>query len=66
MDRRRGCAIGCWNAKFTYNFWRPVTAIPAGGGIESGRRCGLDTAGDHANHPEYPAATDVSREQRPA
>src|SRR6202007_960443 len=25
-------AIGCWNAKFTYNFWRPVTAIRAGGG----------------------------------
>ena len=20
-------AIACWNAKFTYNFWRPVTAI---------------------------------------
>ena len=23
--------IACWNAKFTYNFWRPVTAIRAGG-----------------------------------
>src|SRR4029077_9028595 len=21
-------AIGCWDAKYTYNFWRPVTAIP--------------------------------------
>jgi hypothetical protein len=25
-------AIGCWNAKSTYSFWRPVTAIRAGGG----------------------------------
>src|SRR6516225_11873223 len=24
--------IGCWNAKFTFSFWRPVTAIQAGGG----------------------------------
>ena len=21
--------IACWDTKFTYNFWRPVTAIPA-------------------------------------
>ena len=21
-------AIGCWDAKYTYSFWRPVTAIP--------------------------------------
>ena len=20
-------AIGCWDAKYTYNFWRPITAI---------------------------------------
>jgi hypothetical protein len=24
--------IACWNAKFTYKVWRPVTAIRAGGG----------------------------------
>ena len=24
--------IGCWNAKFTYNFWRPVRAIRTCGG----------------------------------
>jgi hypothetical protein len=24
--------IGCWDSKFTYGFWRPVTAIRAGGG----------------------------------
>jgi hypothetical protein len=22
--------IACWDAKYTYNFWRPVTAIRAG------------------------------------
>jgi len=51
--------IACWDSKFTYNFWRPVTAIRAG-----------DTDGNPAtepdvnwlaqvvtpNHPEYPAA----------
>jgi hypothetical protein len=49
--------IGCWNAKFTYNFWRPVTAIRAGGGNPA-------LAGDPdwtplaatPSHPEYPAA----------
>jgi PAP2 superfamily len=51
--------IGCWDAKYHYHFWRPVTAIRAG-----------DTDGNPAtepdpnwtplavtpNHPEYPAA----------
>jgi len=51
--------IACWDSKFTYNFWRPVTAIRTG-----------DTDGNAAteadvnwiaqvvtpNHPEYPAA----------
>jgi hypothetical protein len=51
--------IACWDSKYTYNFWRPVTAIRAG-----------DTDGNAAtepdvnwiaqivtpNHPEYPAA----------
>ena len=52
-------AIGCFEAKYHYNFWRPRTAIPAAGtdGNEA-------TAADIAwlpneptpNHPEYPAA----------
>jgi hypothetical protein len=50
-------AIGCFNAKYHYGFWRPVTAIPAGGGDP-------DLPSDAAwlplattpNHPEYPAA----------
>ena len=50
-------AIACFNAKYKYGFWRPVTAIPAGGGNS-------DLAADPAwlplgttpAHPEYPAA----------
>src|SRR5215471_12297080 len=41
--------IACWNAKFTYNFWRPVTAICAGGGnSELMADGGLDISGDHS------------------
>ena len=51
--------IGCWDAKYHYSFWRPVTAIQQGD--TDGR---LDTTGDPAwmpfratpNHPEYPGA----------
>jgi hypothetical protein len=50
-------AIGCFNGKYKYGFWRPVTAIQAGGG-------NADTSADPTwvplgttpNHPEYPAA----------
>ena len=50
-------AIGCWNAKFSFSFWRPVTAIQAGGGNPA-------LAADPSwlplattpSHPEYPAA----------
>ena len=51
--------IACWDAKFFYNFWRPVTAIRAGDSDGN-----LDTTPDPAwigvvvtpPHPEYPAA----------
>jgi hypothetical protein len=50
-------AMGCFDAKYAYGFWRPVTAIPAGGG-DSGLQG--DSAwlplGTTPNHPEYPAA----------
>jgi hypothetical protein len=50
-------AIGCWNAKFTYNFWRPVTAIRAGGGnAELMGDAGWSPLGSTPSHPEYPAA----------
>lgn len=51
--------IGCWDGKYHYSFWRPVTAIQQGD--TDGR---TDTNGDvnwlpfqtTPNHPEYPAA----------
>ena len=49
--------IGCWDSKFEYAFWRPVTAIRAGGGnpelAADPSWIGLVTT---PNHPEYPAA----------
>jgi hypothetical protein len=49
--------IGCWNAKYTYNFWRPVTAIPKGGDNSELAAVPSWTAlGTTPNHPEYPAA----------
>ena len=49
--------IGCFAAKYTYGFWQPVTAIPAGGGNSALQ---ADPAwlplGTTPNHPEYPAA----------
>jgi hypothetical protein len=49
--------IACWDGKYEYMFWRPVTAIRAGGGDPQ-------LTGDPSwrslvitpNHPEYPAA----------
>jgi hypothetical protein len=49
--------IACWDAKYEYGFWRPVTAIRSGGGDPR-------LTGDPSwsslvttpNHPEYPAA----------
>jgi vanadium-dependent haloperoxidase-like protein len=49
--------IGCWDAKYEYMYWRPVTAIRAGGGDPR-------LSGDPSwtslvttpNHPEYPGA----------
>ena len=50
-------AIGCFNAKYTYNFWRPVTAIPVGGGnSELPTDLQWTPLGVTPNHPEYPAA----------
>jgi hypothetical protein len=49
--------IGCWDSKYTYAFWRPVTAIRAGGGnprLQADPNwTGLVIT---PNHPEYPAA----------
>jgi len=49
--------IACWNAKFAYNFWRPVTAIRAGGAnSELTADSGWISSATTPNHPEYPAA----------
>ena len=49
--------IACWDAKYHYMFWRPVTAIRAGGGnpalTDDPSWLGLVPT---PNHPEYPAA----------
>ena len=49
--------IGCWDSKYYYAFWRPVTAIRAGGGnpdlVADPNWIGVVTT---PNHPEYPAA----------
>jgi hypothetical protein len=49
--------IGCWDSKFEYAFWRPVTAIRAGGAnpglVADPTWIGLVIT---PNHPEYPAA----------
>lgn len=52
-------AIGCFNGKYTYSFWRPYTAVPVGGDNPET----LSTADPSwtslaptPNHPEYPAA----------
>jgi hypothetical protein len=49
--------IGCWNAKFSFSFWRPVTAIRASGGNPAltGDPFWSPLAATPA-HPEYPAA----------
>ncbi len=58
-------AIGCFNAKYKFGFWRPVTAIPAGGGVAVLLGAATDLPADPAwtpsggatpAHPEYPAA----------
>ena len=49
-------AIGCWDGKYKYNFWRPVTAIGAGGGnLELQSDALWQTLAATPNHPEYPS-----------
>jgi hypothetical protein len=51
--------IACWDAKYTYMFWRPVTAIRAGD-IDGNSETEPDPAWTPflgtPSHPEYPAA----------
>jgi hypothetical protein len=51
--------IGCWNAKYHFSFWRPVTAIP-NGGIDGNPETESDPTwlplASTPPHPEFPAA----------
>jgi hypothetical protein len=50
-------AIGCWNAKYFFSFWRPVTAIRAGGGNPAlAADPNWSPLANTPAHPEYPAA----------
>ena len=51
--------IGCWNAKYTYSFWRPVTAIQnasLAGNPATVPDPTWMSLGTTPNHPEYPSA----------
>ncbi len=50
--------IACWDAKFHFRFWRPVTAIRAGGGDGNDATAADPTwepLFDTPNFPEYPS-----------
>ncbi len=51
--------IGCWNAKYRYSFWRPVTAI-RNGDIDGNPATVPDSSwtplANTPAHPEYPSA----------
>jgi len=51
--------IACWDSKYRYIFWRPVTAIRAGaapGDPDANWRPLLDSLTGTPAHPEYPSA----------
>jgi phosphoheptose isomerase len=51
-------AIGCWDAKYDYIFWRPVTAIPLAdtdGNPNTIADPGWQPLFATPNHPEYPS-----------
>ena len=53
-----------WDAKFTYNFWRPVTAIRNGdqdGNDATERDAGWTSLNANPMHPEYPSQAGISR-----
>jgi hypothetical protein len=50
--------IACWDAKFHFRFWRPVTAIRAGGGDgndATAADASWEPLFDTPNFPEYPS-----------
>ena len=60
--------IACWDAKYTYMFWRPVTAIRAGdtdGNSETEPDRGVDTLHHHAIPPGISRRAHHGRRRRP-
>ena len=54
--------ISVFDAKYTYNFWRPVTAIRNGdqdGNDATERDAGWSAFIDNPMHPEYPSAHSI-------
>ena len=54
--------IADWDAKFHYNFWRPVTAIRNGvqdGNDATEREAGWSPLNATPMHPEYPSAAAI-------
>ena len=49
MTSQGDAIIACWDAKYTYQFWRPWQSVPT---VEAGWTPLLATP----NHPEYPSA----------
>ena len=49
MTSQADAIIACWDAKFTYQFWRPWQSVPV---VEPGWTPLLATP----NHPEFPSA----------
>jgi hypothetical protein len=52
-----------WDAKYTYNFWRPVTAIRNGdqdGNDATGRDAGWTSFNPTPMHPEYPSQATIN------
>src|SRR5262245_34207514 len=59
---RANTIITDWDAKFTYNFWRPVTAIRNGdqdGNDATERDAGWTPLNATPMHPEYPSAAGI-------
>ena len=50
--------VACWDAKYTYNFWRPYTAIRQAD-LDGNPQTAADPAWEifltHGQHPEYPS-----------
>ena len=52
-----------WDAKYTYNFWRPVTAIRNGdqdGNDATERDAGWTSLNPSPMHPEYPSQATIN------